>query len=167
MAAKTAAGYATTLLDVYGRLMGYDFIGGPGGANNVTWSKITNMPTFTDYSMPFPIITLTNANVAEQQCLPNTTGAIWEVSPYEFGSWNASIQAFLSTKYLGTSLRNGIPTDKASCTIGFDNLSLMMAMSADILVVSWWVVQFVGNRANCSLRTLLLYARHQAISPVA
>ena len=136
IAAKTAAGYPTTLVDIYGRLIGYDFIGGSGGANGLTWSSVTSQPEFVTHHAPFPIITLTNADVMDDQCLPVSSGAIWEFSPYEFGAWQSGVQAFVPTKYVGTSLKAGAVQSSSSCTEGFDNLGLFTGMSADILIVS-------------------------------
>ena len=143
IAAKTAAGYPTTLVDIYGRLIGYDFIGGSGGADGLTWSSVTSQPEFVSHHAPFPIITQTNADVVNGQCIPTSAGAIWEFSPYEFGAWQSGVRAFVPTKYLGTTLKAGKVKSSAACTEGFDNLGLFVGMSADILVVS----QFFALRA--------------------
>lgn len=93
-------------------------------------------PEFMTHHAPYPIITQTDADVIDGQCLPTETGTIWEFSPFEFGSWQSDVQAFVQTRYLGTSLRSGTLSPNSSCTAGFDNLGFFVGISADILVVS-------------------------------
>ena len=142
IAAKTAAGYPTTLVDIYGRLIAYDFIGGDDGASGLTWSAVLAQPAFKTHLAPFPIITLTNADVTDRQCLPTDTGAIWEFTPCDFGSWQNNVAAFVPTRYLGTEYRAGTVASNATCTEGFDNLGLFVGMSADILIVSHSIASF-------------------------
>lgn len=87
--------------------------------------------SFSQYEAPYPIITTTNADVAAGLCVPGD-GPVWEVSPFEFGSWDARVGAFYPTKYLGTST-----TQKAgTCTAGFDNIGFITATSSNVLIVS-------------------------------
>ncbi len=74
------------------------------------------------------------------QCIPSSTGPIWEVSPYEFGAWQSDVHAFVPTKYLGTTLKDGKAKSSAACTQGFDNLGLVVGMSSDILFVCQFLV---------------------------
>ncbi|KAF2167127.1 hypothetical protein M409DRAFT_22559 [Zasmidium cellare ATCC 36951] len=130
VASKTAAGYPATLLDVYGRTNGYNFIGAaPAGADGLTWSNITTQPSFKDHEAPFPIITISQANVEANQCEPTEMGAIWEVSPFEFGSWDEKVDAFFPTRYMGSTNGRGSKT----CTAGFDNIGFITGASSNIL----------------------------------
>lgn len=115
-------------MDQYGRAIAYDFIGGSEGGNGLRWSNVTTLSAFTSHEAPYPIITLTDADVQDGVCFPPLDGAIWEAGPFEFGSWDPTVKAFYPTKYLGTpppSEFNG------SCTLNFDNAGFITGISSD------------------------------------
>lgn len=133
--AKVAAGYPASLVDLFASLDAYNFVNSQNGAAGVTWSSILEQSAFRSAQAPFPILTMTNTDILAGQCFPSVTGPIWEISPAEFGSWDPSVDAFAQTKYLGTSVTNGKATSSDNCTIGFDQTSSLIGMSADILPV--------------------------------
>ena len=136
LAAKVAVGAPTTLIDFYGRALGYDFIGGPEGAAGVTVSGIAKSQSFSKALMPYPIIQSTAANFAEGQCYPAKKSPLFEFSPYEFGSWDTGVASFIPTNIMGTTFSNGAPVVNKVCEEGFDNLGWAIGTSANILVVS-------------------------------
>ena len=136
LAAKIAVGAPTTLIDFYGRALGYDVIGGTEGAAGVTVSGIAKSQSFLNALMPYPIIQSTATNFAEGQCYPVKNSPLFEFSPYEFGSWDAGVASFIPTNIMGTTFKNGAPAVKGVCEEGFDNLGWAIGTSANILVVS-------------------------------
>jgi lysophospholipase len=129
--AKNAMGFIPTLLDGFGLAIGYRLFKSNGG-NNVSFSGLTSTPQFESYEVPFPIITA--AETMPDQCTPSYDGRQFEIHPYEFGSWDKGVEAFSSTKYLGTNYSNGEPTSIDSpkgCVQNFDNLAYIMAASSD------------------------------------
>jgi lysophospholipase len=135
MNSKFNAGFRATTVDAYGRAISYDFIGGTQGGNALTWSNVTTLSAFKSHEIPYPIITLTDTNVPQGECFPSPTNPIWEVGPYEFGSWDQDVNAFYPTEYLGTPA----PTrwffwQKSSCINGFDNAGLITGISSDTFV---------------------------------
>lgn len=123
VAAKDAAGFPPTIVDVYGRLLSYQLLKGPDGGVAVELSSITGYDNFTSHRVPYPIITSLNVETATGACIPPNNSVIYEFSPYDFGSFDAGVNAFTQTKYLGTSLSNGIPA-KATCETNYDNLGI-------------------------------------------
>lgn len=121
VAAKNAAGYPPTIVDVYGRLLAYQLLKGPDGGVATDLSSITGFSNFTSHNVPFPLITGLNVETNTGVCLPPNNSIIFEFSPYEFGSFDSGVNAFTPTKYLGTSLSNGVPT-KSTCETNYDNL---------------------------------------------
>ena len=119
--AKNAAGYPPTIVDVYGRLLAYQLLKGPDGGVATELSSITSFSNFTSHNVPYPIITSLNVETGTGVCLPPNNTAIYEFSPYEFGSFDSGVNAFTQTKYLGTALSNGAPT-KTTCETNYDNL---------------------------------------------
>ncbi len=118
--AKDAAGFPPTIVDAYGRLLSYQLLKGP----DIEMSTITGYDNFTSHKAPYPIITALNVETATGACIPSNNSVIYEFSPFEFGSFDAGVNAFTQTKYLGTSLSNGSPT-KATCETNYDNLGMI------------------------------------------
>lgn len=123
------------MIDVYGRFLGYDFVGTPEGANGVTMSSIASTSAFTSGELPYPVIQATNADVSRGELFPNSTDPLWEFGPYEFGSWNKEVGAFVPSKYLGSKLTAGRTTN-GSCETDFDNLGFITGISSNIIAVS-------------------------------
>ncbi|KAF5538966.1 major facilitator superfamily transporter [Fusarium phyllophilum] len=68
----------------------------------------------------------------------------YEVTPFEFGSWvGGRVQAFIQTKFLGTSMTQGKPQNKSECIQGFDKLTLMQGATANAFT-AWFIDLFYG-----------------------
>ncbi|KAI1009989.1 hypothetical protein LB503_011534 [Fusarium chuoi] len=68
----------------------------------------------------------------------------YEVTPFEFGSWvGGRVQAFIQTKFLGTSMTEGKPQNKSECVQGFDKLMLMQGTTANAFT-AWFIDSFYG-----------------------
>lgn len=130
---KKAAGFEISITDFWARALAKSFLGtkiNPG----TTWSDLTHAPHFRSRDMPFPILT---ANAIVPKNIPHaSTSTIIEMTPFEFGSWGPTLNAFTPTKYLGTKLFDGkvIPRDdgKNSCVNGFDNIAFILASSSSL-----------------------------------
>ena len=129
--AKSAAGFQPTIVDAYGRLLSYQLLYGADGGAADELATIATLSNFTSHAAPFPIITALNIETATGACIPPNNTVIYEFSPYEFGSFDAGVNAFTQTKYLGTSLSNGKPT-KATCETNYDNLGFILGTSSDV-----------------------------------
>ncbi|KAK5125263.1 hypothetical protein LTR85_000939 [Meristemomyces frigidus] len=128
--AKQAAGYPTTIVDVYGRSLGYNMFNGTDGGVNLTMSGLTSLSNFAGHSAPFPIVTSIGRDPTSS-CSVGFNGTQYEISPYEFGSWDIGTNAFVQTAYLGTNLTNGIANTN-QCTTGLDNLGFITGTSSDV-----------------------------------
>ncbi|POW03157.1 hypothetical protein PSTT_11267 [Puccinia striiformis] len=174
---KKDAGFNISLSDVWGRAVGYHFYRGqhrmlvskitlvdfytnsPATAHGAgdLFSGLRNMKSFQEFNVPLPIV-VSDHKPAQPEGSQNSisaTGATWiplsapvyEVSPFEFGSYDPQLSAFIPTEFLGTSLSSGRPwipstlkkslqTDlKKSCVRGFDQLSFIMGSSATVFNV--------------------------------
>ncbi|KAG9234079.1 acyl transferase/acyl hydrolase/lysophospholipase [Amylocarpus encephaloides] len=128
---KEEAGFDTTLVDVYGRLLAWQLLDVGDHGTSTTLSSIASLSSFTSHSVPYPIWTAMGVKVFEGECAPGPNGTLYEMSPFEFGSWDDDVSAFMQTQYLGTSMKNGVPAS-AQCTTNYDNLGYTMATSANI-----------------------------------
>ncbi|TVY31951.1 Lysophospholipase [Lachnellula occidentalis] len=127
---KESAGFDTTLIDVYGRLLGYQLYDQADGGAGVTLSSITGFSNFTSHAVPYSIITALGAKVWTGECVPGPNGTTYEFSPFEFGSWDDDVSAFTPTQYLGTSMSGGVPV--STCTTNYDNIGYIAGTSSDV-----------------------------------
>lgn len=126
--AKKEAGFETSITDIWGRALSYQFFDDDNSGLNKTWSKITTLSTFQDYEMPFPVVVANGRTPGEYIINQNST--VFEISPYELGSWDPSLKSFTPTKYLGSSYNNGEPN--GSCYANFDNGGYIMGTSSSL-----------------------------------
>lgn len=134
---KMASGFPVTLLDFYGRMLSYQLIEDPDSDARNSWSSIASQPSFQAGEGPLPIITSIGHD--------NTSGwavnsIVYEITPWELGSYSNAVKGFVPLKYLGSNLNNGQPSSSMSCVSGYDNSGFMMAASSNIFnSVLYWV----------------------------
>ncbi len=81
--------------------------------------------------MPYPIIIADEREPGELIIPRNTT--IWEFSPYEFGSWNPNVSAFIPIEILGSSLNNGSSVlPQGACVGGYETVAWVTGTSATL-----------------------------------
>lgn len=129
--AKENAGFNSTLTDLWARLLGYQMLSGPNGGVASTLSGISAKSKFVSHSVPYPIITSLNTDLTQGSCVPGANASVWELTPFESGSWAEDIAAFIPSKYLGSSVSNGAPSNSA-CVNGFDNLGFVLGTSSNV-----------------------------------
>ena len=118
VASKRNANFNVSLTDIYGRLLSYPLLTNTENEGDAyLWSDVTSASNFQSHQMPFPI--LISDGRAPDTTIINLNSTVIELTPYEFGSWDPSLNEFVDTRYLGTKLDNGRPTGK--CYNGFDN----------------------------------------------
>lgn len=130
VAAKQAAGFEQTLVDPWSRLLSYGLLDGPEGKIQMTLSDIASGARFSARKAPYPVMTALGSNNFEGICIPQPNATQYEIHPFEFGSWDKGVDAFVSSKYLGTNFSNGAPT--GGCTVKFENLGFMFGISSNI-----------------------------------
>ncbi len=129
--AKQDSGFPPTLTDPWGRLLSYQLLYGFDGGVAIRLSSIASYSNFTSQNVPYPIITGLGVKTFDGQCLPEPNATTYELSPFEFGSWDFGVSAFTQTRYLGTSLSNGTPSNGA-CIENYDNLGYVLGTSSNL-----------------------------------
>lgn len=129
--AKNAAGFNPTLTDPWGRLLSYQLLTGLDGGVSDTLHGLTANSNFTSRSVPYPIVTALGVNTDVGQCSPGANGTQYELHPYEFGSWDSGVGAFMQTPYLGTRVVNGSPGN-GICYTNYDNLGYVLGSSSNL-----------------------------------
>lgn len=128
---KEGAGFDTTLIDPWGRLLSYQLLKGTNGGVSTTLSSVASLSNFTSYAVPFPIITSLGVKTFNGECGPGPNATTYEFNPFEFGSWDSDVSAFTQTAYLGSNLTNGVPVGTTSCVKNYDNLGYVLGTSSN------------------------------------
>ena len=147
--AKRAAGFVPTIVDAWGRILSYGLLFGTDGGVQDTLSGITALSNFTSNAVPYPIITALGINTFEGLCLPLVNATQYEFHPYEFGSWDVGVDAFVTTKYLGTSFSAGKPT--GPCYTHYDQLGYVLGTSSDVFAEACSPIPAANTTAATSL----------------
>ncbi|EMG50278.1 Lysophospholipase 2 [Candida maltosa Xu316] len=126
---KMLTGSTVSVTDVYGRALSYQLLSNfnnQGGS--FCWSDITTRPSFQKYEMPYPILAALGRE--PDTSVVNYNSTVFELTPYEVGSWDPSLRSFMNTKYMGSYVDNGVASGK--CLNGFDNAGFFMGTSSSL-----------------------------------
>ena len=130
--AKSDAGFKVSLADAYGLITGYYMYPSlPEGGATYQWSDIQEVDAFKNGEMP--MLMEVTAIVPPGEKTAGLDATTIELNPFEFGSWEPSINAFSDMKYLGTELSNGNPVNDGECVVGYDNVNFITSTSTDVI----------------------------------
>lgn len=119
--AKKAAGFPTSFTDTYGRALVRQLLNSSDLYS--TLSSFRERPIFANHDLPFPLI------LAEGQpgivTVNYSQSTVFEMNPYEFGTWDKSGNAFIDTKYLGSG--------QGKCVQNYDNAGFIIGVTASSL----------------------------------
>ncbi|RCK57915.1 Lysophospholipase 1 [Candida viswanathii] len=131
---KSGAGFNVSMTDIYGRLLSYPLLTTSlqNEGDAYLWSDVASSSEFQNHQMPYPILVSDGREPGSK--VVNINSTVIELTPYEFGSWDPSLNNFVETKYLGTNIENGYPTDNCLSVSGSEIPSILKDLLNDILV---------------------------------
>ncbi|EAL86170.1 lysophospholipase Plb2 [Aspergillus fumigatus Af293] len=127
---KSNAGYEVSITDYWGRSLSYQLINASEGGVGYTWSSIALSKDFQAGTMPMPLVIADGRAPGEILVPANTT--VFEFNPWEFGSWDKSLSAFVSLEFLGSNFSKGTLATGEKCVRGFDNAGFIMGTSSSL-----------------------------------
>lgn len=127
---KRLAGFPVSFNDVWGRSLSYQLLKAPDGGADQTFASIRSIPAFANHQMPLPI--LAALGVKPTECYPGPNATQYEFTPFEMGSWDAGVSAFVDIKFLGTAFSNSAVVSTTKCVGGFDNFGFVLGTSSDL-----------------------------------
>ncbi|KAI0818516.1 FabD/lysophospholipase-like protein [Irpex lacteus] len=158
IAGKGKQGFNLSVSDVFAIALGNATLRVPGNDSinpfSRLWSDITTFSNFSAGLSPLPILTynevippgLPGHNSFHGLLLPTNNarlnGTFYEATPFEVGSWQGRVSAFVKTQYLGTNFSHGAPLNN-TCVQGFDTAAFMLG-SADS-AMNFWVSESLSN----------------------
>ena len=107
------------LADYWAAALGRQLINRTDGGPETTFSSVVNTTTFQSNDMPYPLIVFDSRRPNE--IIINTNSALYEISPYEFGTWDDRVNLFIPTQYVGSNLTNHSAMHDNTCVNRFDN----------------------------------------------
>lgn len=113
------------------------------------------MTALQEFQVPLPIVVTNHKSMNESASNSSSDPAsgstfiplsapVYEFSPFEFGSYDPQLSAFIPSEFLGTRLNSGKaylpssvnqssePDSNKKCVRGFDQLSFVMGSSATV-----------------------------------
>lgn len=127
---KQDAGFNTSLTDIWGRALSYQFFGEEDdGGVSLTFSGIAQFEPFINAEMPFPFSVAVGR--APHTKIINLNSTVFEFNPFELGSWDPSLYSFTELKYMGSDVSNGEPTSDI-CVQGYDNGGFVLGTSSSL-----------------------------------
>ncbi|KAK9480327.1 lysophospholipase catalytic domain-containing protein [Lipomyces japonicus] len=128
---KADAGFPISLTDYWGQLLGQQLFNYTDGGSGLAFSDILWTPAFLNFDVPYPIVLSVDVLKGQTASFYNST--VYEVSPYEFGSWDDTLNSFAVTKYLGSPVNDG---KAKNCVVGFDNAGFVVGTSSSLFNVA-------------------------------
>ncbi|POS83805.1 hypothetical protein EPUL_005795, partial [Erysiphe pulchra] len=152
---KKDAGFNTSVTDLMGRALSFQLIDAVDGGPNLTFSSIASQDRFKDGSIPLPILVALRKLPDDRQNSINSN--VFEMNPFEVGTWDTEISGFVPMEYLGSDFTAGAIPPKGSCVKGFDQVGFLIGTTSTL------VIQMMNKTTNS--RTLSLIRKRQLRSP--
>jgi lysophospholipase len=127
---KRDAGYGVSITDYWGRALSYQLINDLDGGPSYTFSSIAEADHFTSADTPMPILVADERHPGEKVISLNST--VFEMNPWEIGSFDPTLFGFAPTKYVGSNFSNGAVPDDGHCVRGFDQYGFVMGTSSSL-----------------------------------
>ncbi|CAL5873637.1 uncharacterized protein PFLUO_LOCUS7919 [Penicillium psychrofluorescens] len=128
--AKKHAGFDTSITDVWGRALAYQMFNASAGGIDYTWSSIGMTPEFQNAEYPMPLVVADGRYPGETVVGGNAT--VYEFNPWEFGTWDPTIYAFVPLEFLGSRFSGGTLPDNETCVRGYDNAGFIIGSSSTL-----------------------------------
>ncbi|GAO18021.1 uncharacterized protein UV8b_00862 [Ustilaginoidea virens] len=128
--AKQRAGFETTITDYWGRMLSYQLVNAVNGGPGYTFSSVALDADFAAGKAPLPLIVADGRDPGQKIVSANST--IFEFNPWEFGSFDPSLDGFVPLRYVGSNFTNGSVPAGGRCVVGFDNAGFVMGTSSSL-----------------------------------
>ena len=127
---KDDANFDISFTDVWGRGLSYYMFEASDGGPKYTWSSIAESQGFMNGDIPMPLV-VTDGR-APGATIVSLNATVYEINPFEIGSWDPTTYGFAPLKYIGTKYDNGRVTDDSKCVVGFDNAGYVIGTSSSL-----------------------------------
>ncbi|RKF61817.1 Lysophospholipase 1 [Erysiphe neolycopersici] len=127
---KEEAGFDASAVDFWGRALSYQLIDAVDGGPAYTFSSIALQDGFKDGLIPFPMLVATRSLSDNRQ--NSIISNVFEMNPFELGTWDTNIAGFAPMEYLGTNFSAGSVPSGGQCVMGFDQVGFLIGTTSTI-----------------------------------
>ncbi len=127
---KEDAGFNASITDYWGRALSFQLVNATNGGPSYTFSSIALEPNFISGSIPMPLLVADERGPSETIVSLNST--VYEINPFELGSWDPTTFGFVPTEFLGSNFSGGVVPSNAQCVRGFDQAGYIMGTSSTL-----------------------------------
>ncbi|ORX98672.1 lysophospholipase catalytic domain-domain-containing protein [Clohesyomyces aquaticus] len=145
---KENAGFNTTITDLWGRGLSFQLFNTKDGGPNYTFSSLGQNPDFQSGQVPLPIIVAIERTPNQLLILANSS--VYEINPWEIGTFDSPTAAFASLQFVGSNFSGGVVPDNQSCVSGFDNMGFVVGTSSSLFNQAYLQV----NKTNAPARVV-------------
>ena len=135
-------------VDFWGRALSYHFLNDnrfPNTGQSTTFSgAIRNQTSFKEKNMPYPIIL--SVEREDKTLTVDGTSAIFEMSPYEWGTFSTEYSQFVPIEYVGTDLNDN--SVNGTCYMGLENAGFTFGSSATLFNAALLQLQSSGSQST-------------------
>jgi len=130
VADKINAGFNASLTDYWGRALSFQLVNGTDGGPSYTFSSIAQQQSFMSGDWPFPVLVADGRAPGTQIVSLNST--VYEINPFEIGSWDPTTYGFAPLQYVGSNFTAGVVPSDGDCVQGFDQIGFVMGTSSTL-----------------------------------
>ncbi|GAP88698.1 putative lysophospholipase catalytic domain-containing protein [Rosellinia necatrix] len=127
---KRDAGYGVSITDYWSRALSYQLINDRDGGPSYTFSSIADADHFKNADTPMPILVADERQPGET--IISLSSTVFEMNPWEIGSFDPTVFGFAPTKYVGSNFTDGVVPDDGQCVRGFDQYGFIMGTSSSL-----------------------------------
>jgi lysophospholipase len=127
---KQDAGFNASITDYWGRALSYQLVNATDGGPSYTFSSISEQDFFTNGDVPFPALVADSRAPGTKVVSLNST--LFEINPFEVGSWDPTTYAFAPLRYAGSNFSAGVVPTDGDCVEGFDQVGYVMGTSSTL-----------------------------------
>lgn len=146
VAGKDDADFSVSITDYLGRMASFQLFNDTNGAPGYTYSSIAEDDDFVGGKIALPLIVANGRSPGEQAVSTNST--LYEFNPWEMGSRDPRLSAYVPLKYVGSKFQNGTLRDNSSCVVGLDNVGFVMGTSGSLLNQ---LVLYIRDKTNAGV----------------
>ncbi|KAI6246942.1 Lysophospholipase [Erysiphe necator] len=162
VSSKQDAGFNVSATDFWGRALSFQLIDAPDGGPAYTFSSIALQDAFKDGSIPLPmIVTIRSVSDSEQNSIMSN---VFEMNPFELGTWDTNIAGFVPMEYLGSNFSDGAVPLGGDCVKGFDQVGFLIGATSTLFEA---VINQVVKSETISFFRKALYALTKGNNDVA
>ena len=127
---KQSAGFNASITDYWGRALSFQLVNASDGGPSYTFSSIAEQDGFTSGAWPMPVLVIDERAPGTSVVSLNST--VYEVNPFEIGSWDPTTYGFAPLRYVGSNFSEGVVPSDGKCVSGFDQIGYVMGTSSTL-----------------------------------